>query len=327
MATTIQWGILGLGNIANKFAQDLVKVKGAALHAVGSRDKNKAQQFANTYNAKVCYSSYEELAADPKIQIIYIATPHSLHYENTMMCLNAGKSVLCEKPIGLNSEQAGEMMTLAREKNLFLMEGIWTRFIPATQKVLDLLKEGAIGDIFYIKSDFGFRVTAPPESRLLDPKLGGGALLDIGIYPLYLSLLLLGEPEHLKAEGILDSNGIDLYCAVMGSFKNGVKAVMESSFISNTPTEAFIYGTSGFIHMKSQFHNCREIEVYHNDTKTSKVYSLPITGHGYFHEIMHVQNCLNQGKTESDLLPLGMSLSLSQNLDRIKNLISLKYDA
>ncbi|BAO54023.1 oxidoreductase, C-terminal [Nonlabens marinus S1-08] len=318
---------MGLGKIAHKFAQDLVQVPGANLHAVGSRSEGKAKAFANEYQVTKTYASYEELAKDPELDIIYIATPHSLHFENTMMCLNAGKSVLCEKPIALNAQQAEQMIALAKKKNLFLMEGIWTRFIPATQKVLDLLSEGLIGEIQYIKSDFGFRMSAPPESRLRDPKLGGGALLDIGIYPLYLSLLLLGEPQRLKAEAILDDRGIDTYCAIIGQFAGKAKSVMEASFLSHTQTEAFIYGIKGFIHMKSPFHNCSDIEVTTYETNTTEVYHLPITGNGYFHEIEHVQQCLQQGKTESDLMPQEMSASLMKHLDKIRASIGLEYNA
>jgi predicted dehydrogenase len=326
MNDNIKWGILGLGKIAHTFVQDLVHVPGAQLQAVGSRSLEKAQAFAAMYGASAHYSSYQELAEDPDVDIIYIATPHALHYENTMMCLRHGKSVLCEKPMALNAQQAREMINLAQEKNLFLMQGVWTRFIPATQKVLDLLEQKQIGAISYVKADFGFRVSAPPESRLLDPQLGGGALLDIGIYPLYLSLLLLGEPIDLKAEAILDANGVDRYCSVLGSFKNNAKSVMESSFLSNTPTEAFIYGSKGFIHMKSKFHQCEEIVVHNYESDTDTVYKLPITGNGYSHEIEEIHRCLKSGKTESDLLPHSMSLSLIENLDRIRELIGLKYN-
>ena len=326
MQRVIHWGILGLGKIAHKFARDLTAVPGAKLRSVGSRSASKAAAFAKEYQVDKSYSSYEDLVNDPDLDIIYVATPHALHFENTMMCLNAGKSVLCEKPIALNALQAEQMIGLAKKKNLFLMEGIWTRFIPGTQKVLNLLKEGTIGEVQYMKSDFGFRVSAPPESRLLDPKLGGGALLDIGIYPLYLSLLLLGKPQQIKAEAILDERGIDMYCAMTGRYGGNVISVMEASFLSNTPTEAFIYGSKGCIHLKSQFHNCRDIEVTIYETNTTEAYHLPITGNGYFHEIEHVQGCLLQGKTESDLLPHSMSLSLIQHLDEIRALIGLEYE-
>jgi predicted dehydrogenase len=326
MSDKIKWGILGLGKIAHTFAQDLVNIPEAHLQAVGSRSLEKAKEFATTYSATTYYSSYQELVEDPDIDIIYIATPHALHYENTMMCLYHGKSVLCEKPMAMNAQQAQEMINLAIKKNLFLMQGVWTRFIPATIKVLELLYEKQIGAISYVRADFGFRVNAPPESRLLDPQLGGGALLDIGIYPLYLSLLLLGEPEELKAEAILDANGIDRYCTVLGSFKNHTKSIMECSFLSNTSTEAFIYGSTGFIHMKSKFHQCEEILIHDYDSKTDIVYKLPRTGHGYSHEIEETHRCLKDGKTESDLLPHSMSLSLIKNLDRIRELIGLKYD-
>lgn len=325
MSRVIKWGIMGLGKIAHKFAQDLNLVHNATIAAVGSRSMIKATEFATAYNAIKAYDSYEQLAADPDIDIIYIATPHALHYENTLLCLNHGKSVLCEKPIALNKKQAEEMAALAASKDLFLMEGIWTRFIPATIKLLELIHLKTIGEIQYIKADFGFRVSAPPESRLLDKSLGGGALLDIGIYPLFLSMLLLGEPKSLKAEAILAPNGIDMFCSVIGSFDHNVKAIMESSFLTDTPTEAFIYGNKGYIKMHRKFHQTETLEVHLYKSNTTQKIQLPITGNGYVHEIEHVQEHLQQHKTESDLLPLETSLNLINNLDRIRSLIKLEY--
>lgn len=325
MNNKIRWGIMGLGKIAHKFAQDLKQVDNAVITAVGSRSINKATDFASSYDAKNAYSSYEELAQDPDVDIIYIATPHSLHYKNTLLCLNHGKSVLCEKPFALNEQQAEEMAALARSKNLFLMEGVWTRFIPATQKLLELLEQESIGDLHYLKADFGFIVNAPPESRLVDKNLGGGALLDIGIYPLYLSMLVLGNPIDIKANAILAPNGIDQFCSVIASFPNNTQAVMESSFISNTPTEAFIYGSKGYIKMHRKFHQTEKLELHLYESETTQVFELPIKGNGYVHEIEHVHERLQANATESDLLPLEMSLQLTRHLDRIKELIGLQY--
>ncbi len=326
MKHTINWGILGLGKIAHKFAHDLILVPDAILHAVGSRSQQKAADFAEKYGAHQFYNSYEDLANDTSIDIIYIATPHSFHYEHTLLCLNAGKSVLCEKPIAMNHSEAEEMISLAREKGLFLMEGIWTRFIPATQKVLDLVNSNVIGDLIHMRSDFGFKVSAPPESRLLDPKLGGGALLDIGIYPLYLSMLLMGEPEELTANALIDEIGIDTFTTVTGKFPDNTMAVMEATFLSNSPTEAFIYGTKGCIHMKTPFHHCEQLEITRYPSTESETILLPIEGNGYVHEIEHVMECLKNGKTESDLLPLQGSLSLIRQLDKVRKLIGLDYD-
>jgi len=325
MSNKINWGILGLGKIAHLFAQDLAVVDKAIIKAVGSRSLEKAKTFASKHQVESAYGSYEELATDPDIDIIYIATPHALHYENTLLCLNNGKSVLCEKPMALNAAQAAEMAAVARSKNLFLMEGIWTRFIPATVKMLELIEQQVIGDILYVKADFGFKVTAPPESRLLDKNLGGGSLMDIGIYPLYLSMLILGNPENLKAEAILAPNGIDLFCSILGSFANNKKAILESSFLSNTPTEAVIYGDKGFIKMHRKFHQTERLEIHTYESSTTSIIELPIKGNGYVHEIEHVQKMLLQNKTESDLLPLQTSLDLMENIDKIKAQIGLNY--
>jgi predicted dehydrogenase len=321
----IHWGILGLGKIAHKFAQDLVKVEDAAITAVASRSMDKARVFGKEFNAANVYGSYDELMMDPDVDIIYIATPHSKHYELTMQCLHYGKAVLCEKPIAINARQAKEMVELAREKQLFLMEGLWTRFMTSTIKVLELIKSGAIGELLSVRADFGFKVNASPDSRLLDPNLGGGSLLDVGIYPLYLSLLLLGDMKSMQAIATINDRGIDLTCSILGNHGDGQKSLLESSFVSDTPTEAYIYGKEGHIQMKSRFHHCKSLEVTHYTTGFNKTYDLPYVGNGYTHEILEVHHCLKHNKTQSDLLPLSMSLKLMQHLDSIRSEIKVVY--
>ncbi|NOX85029.1 MAG: Gfo/Idh/MocA family oxidoreductase [Chlorobi bacterium] len=326
MPKKINWGIIGLGSIANTFARDLVRSDKAKLYGVASRDPEKAQKFGKKYKSVKNYGSYEKLAKDPEIDVVYIATPHTLHFENTMMCLQEGKAVLCEKPMGINSKEVETMIEEARSRNVFLMEAIWTRFIPGTEKVLELIRNNQIGDIISIRADFGFKADTNPESRLYNKKLGGGSLLDIGIYPLYLSLLLLGTPVQVKAVARMTKTKVDSYCAMLLDYANGAKAVLESTVEARTPTEAFIYGTKGTVKMHFPFHHTKRISLFQNNKQASKVYHVKYKGNGYYNEIEEVNNCLISGKTESDKLPPSVSMDLIRMIDRVKQEIGLRYD-
>ncbi len=327
MKQQINWGIIGLGKIAHQFAQDINRTDNANLVAVGSRSIDKAKSFAALYHAGSYCDSYKKVAQDSNVDIIYIATPHSFHFEHTLLCLQHDKAVLCEKPMGLDSDEVIQMTQLAQSKGLFLMEGLWTRFMPATQLVLDQINQGTVGSLQYIKADFGFKVNAGPESRLLDKFKGGGALLDIGIYPLFLCRLLLGDPIQLQASAIMADNGIDLMTAIVASYTENTKAILECSFISQTPTEAYIYGTKGFVKMHRKFHQAHQIAIHTYNDATTKVYEVPYNGNGYIHEIEHVHKCLQEGQQQSHLLSHELSIKLSQDMDRVKELIGLSYKA
>ena len=324
MNNKINWGIIGLGNIAHKFASDLKLSQDSVLQGVASRDLGKATAFAKKFGALKAYGSYLELATNPDIDIVYIATPHAMHFENTMMCLEHGKHVLCEKPLGLDAMQAKGMIEKAKEKDLFLMEGLWTRFIPATEKLLDLLSANAIGELLYVRADFGFKPTANPESRIYNKSLGGDSLLDIGIYPIFMSLLTLGVPSSIKATARLSETGIDTFCAMLFDYKNGTKAILESNFEANTPTEAFIHGSKGFIKMHGPFHHAQKLTLQLYGEVAQEII-LPLTGEGYLHEIDEVVACLRNGQIESNKYPHCFSLELSNLLDQVKNKIGLSY--
>jgi len=323
MKKTIKWGIIGLGKIAHKFAADLQLVNNAELYAVASRDLNKAQQFAQKYKAQKTYSSYEELAENSEVDIVYIATPHSFHYENTLMCLKKGKAVLCEKPLGINVQEEQSLIHEAKSRGLFLMEGMWTRFIPATEKLLELLENKTIGDILFVRADFGFKAEYNPESRIFNKKLGGGSLLDIGIYPLYFSLLTLGKPTEIKAMARKASTRVDSYCSVLLDYENNRKASLESTFEAQTPTEAIIYGSKGTIKLHKQFHHTEKISItLFSEEKTIEI---KYKGSGYVHEIEEVNQCLLNGKTESEKYSLQDSLELMSLIDKVKKEIELEY--
>jgi predicted dehydrogenase len=324
--TKIQWGIIGLGKVAQKFADDLAKSEDGVLYAVASRDIAKARAFKETYAPVRSYGSYEDLARDPDIDVVYVATPHSLHFENTMLCLSHGKAVLCEKPMGMDGSEVKIGTAEAVSKNLFLMEAMWTRFIPATEKLIDLLGSGIIGKPLFLHADFGFKTTPDPYGRLFDKRLGGGSLMDIGIYPIFLSLLTLGIPNEIKAMARLTETGVDSYCAVLFDHPSSAKAILESSLEADTPTEAIIYGEKGSIRMHSRFHHSQKISVFENGGSIQD-FELPFEGHGYRFEIEEVNRCLLNNETESRKMPHRMSLDLIGILDRVKEEIGLDYGA
>lgn len=325
MLEKVRWGILGLGNIAGKFVRDLLLIEDAVLQGVASRDITKARIFAEKYGAISVYVGYDALANDPEIDIIYIATPHVFHYEQTMLCLRAGKAVLCEKPMAMNAKEAKTMMDEAKKRNLFLMEGLWTRFIPGIEKVLDLIAKDAIGKIEFLKADFGFKGDGNLESRVYNKFLGAGSLLDIGIYPVYLSLLLLGVPDAIRAIANYTETGVDASCSMLLEYAGGTKAFLESTILADTPVEAFIFGSKGSLKIHSRFHHPKEITIKRND-RNAESFTVEYTGEGYYHEILEVMHCLQQGLIESPKMPHSLSLQLMQVLDRVREKIGLEYD-
>ena len=325
MSEKVRWGILGLGNIAGKFVKDLLLIDNAVLQGVASRDISKARIFAKKYGAIRAYEGYDALANDPDIDIIYIATPHVFHFEQTMLCLRAGKAVLCEKPMAMNAKEAKKMMDEAKKRNIFMMEGLWTRFIPGTEKILDLIANDAIGTIDFIKADFGFKGDGNLESRVYNKSLGAGSLLDIGIYPVYLSLLLLGVPDAIRAIANYTETGVDASCSMLLKYANGAKAYLESTILADTPVEALIYGSKGSLQIHSRFHHSKEITIRQNDG-TTESFTVEYKGEGYYHEILEVMHCLHQGLTESPKMPHSMSLELIQTLDSVREKIGLEYD-
>ena len=324
MEKTINWGIIGPGRIAHKFANDLLLVPDAKLFGVASRDAEKAGNFAAQYGAERHYGNYEELARDPAIDVVYIATPHPFHYLNTMLCLQHGKAVLCEKPFGMNASEVESMVAEARKRNLFLMEAFWTRFIPGTEKLLEILDSGAIGQVQFVTADFGFLGDPDPQKRVHKKALGGGSLLDVGIYPVYLSLLLFDVPKRIRAMASFTQTGVDSLCTMIFDHEAGQKAVLHSSIIANTPTEAIIYGTEGSIRLHARFHHPQHLTITKNDGH-QEIIEISYTGNGYYHEIAEVVKCLQKGLTESKKMPHAMSIDLITTLDRVRREIGLYY--
>lgn len=323
----IRWGILGCGRIAAKFAADLRLVRDAELVAVGARDAARAQLFASAHGAPTSFNSYEELVQSPEVDVIYVATPHGFHHEHTLLCLRHGKAVLCEKALALNLRQVKEMIDEAKMRRVFLMEAFWTKFLPQYQKVLSLVSEGVIGEIRMVHADFGFRPPDPPAQRLYDPALGGGSLLDIGIYPVFLATSLLGRPVNISA--IMDpfDTGVDRQISISLQFDSGALASLSASFEVETPVSATIMGTRGYIHMKNRFHNAScEIELVMGRDAAQRIDVLREEGYGYQFEARHVTECLRDGVTESPVMSFNDSLLLMETLDRIRDRCGIRYD-
>ncbi|MCB0490154.1 MAG: Gfo/Idh/MocA family oxidoreductase [Cyclobacteriaceae bacterium] len=326
MAYKIKWGIMGLGKIAHKLASDLQLSSYAELYGVASRDEQKAKDFGAKHNAAKCYGSYEELTDDPEVDVIYIATPHVFHFENAMLCLKNGKHVLGEKPMGMNAKQVEAMIAEAKSRNLFLMEGIWTRFIPATEKLIELLNQKIIGDILFVRADFGFTSPFNPEGRLYNKKLGGGALLDIGIYPIYFSLLTLGIPTRIQASARMTPTGVDSYCAMLFDYANKTQALLDCTLEADTPTEAYIYGSKGHIKIHNRFHHPEKLSLYRNKELVQEI-EIKHSGFGYLHEIEEVNHCIKNNLIESPKLPHAMSSNLVSVMDQVRREIGLVYDS
>lgn len=310
-----RWGILGIGKIAEKFASDLALLPQARLTAGASRSEDRAADFARRHGAPLHFGSYEALAACPDVDIVYIATPHVSHCEAAMMCLEQGKAVLCEKPLAMNASQVERMMDASARHNAFLMEAVWTRFMPPTLTMLELIQSNAIGQVTAVKADFGFAARYDPEGRLFNPALGGGALLDIGIYPAFLALLVLGIPARIRAASAFGPSGVDEDTGMIFEYDNGALAHLHANIRYDTPIEAQIYGTAGHIHLHSRWHHARELTL-HRKGNAPEVFHFDYPGLGYQFEAAEVMRCLDAGLRESPLLPLDFSLSLAKLLDQ-----------
>ena len=320
----IRWGILGTGAIAAAFATALRQVTDATLFAVGSRSQTSAADFAQTHDVGRAFASYAELAADPDVDVVYIASPHTAHFEHTMLCLGAGKHVLCEKPFALNSTQTEQMVALAKHNGLFLMEAMWMRFIPLIIELRRRVDAGEIGQVRMIQADFGFRAPRNPHSRLFNPELAGGALLDLGIYPLAFSALLLGAPTEITSLANIGTTGVDEQSAYVLKHEGGELSVLASALRTQTSMSAWVYGTDGRIHLPKQFWRAKEMVLYRNEMEPESIH-LPYTGNGYQFEAQEVVDCLRDGKTESEIMPLRDSESLMGTMDTIRRQWGLTY--
>ena len=326
MSFSLRWGIVGPGHIAGKFVEDLHLVDGAQVYAVGSRDMGRAQAFADSLGVAVAYGSYEALFADEQVDIVYIATPHDSHASLTIAALEAGKHVLCEKPFALNRGEADRMVAAAESSGRFLMEAFWSRFNPAVKEVIARAKGGDLGGVRYLNADFAFPADVPPGSRLFDPALGGGALLDIGVYPLFLAYTVLGVPDRITARMIPHPTGVDLHMGMVLEYPSAM-AMLYSGLASRSNMDATISGTKGRIVIEPTWHEADSYRLVPNDEASGDRVLRPKTGRGFFHEIEECHRCIEAGLRESPLWSLNDSLALMGLADRVRECAGLVYPA
>ena len=324
MIDPIRWGIVGTGKIARAFAEALQDTPGAVVAAVASRSLDSAQAFASQFNS-AAFGSYQALADAPGIDIVYIGTPHPMHVRNARMLLNAGKAVLCEKPFTMNRREAEELVALARANKLFLMEAMWTRFMPALAAVRAVIASGEIGQVHQVIADFGFAATTDPAHRVNARALGGGALLDLGIYPLSIAAALLGPVALVKAQAEMGPTGVDIQTAFTMRHEGGGMSLCSCSLKARTPAELTVSGTLGHVRMNTMFHRAASITIATEaGTRTVSTHYL---GNGYVHEALEAGQCLRAGLLESAGMPLDETLALMGVLDTVREQIGLRYPA
>ncbi|HMB99693.1 MAG TPA: Gfo/Idh/MocA family oxidoreductase [Flavobacteriaceae bacterium] len=319
----IRWGIIGLGNIAHKFSQDLLTIEDAELYAVASRTQEKADEFAKKYNATKAYASYEDLANDNNVDAVYIATPHVLHKENTIMCLKKGIAVLCEKPFAMNAQEVEDMIACAKENNTLLMEALWTYFLPHYQYVLNLIENKTYGNVLKLESQFGFFREFNDASRTFNKSLGGGSLLDIGIYPIFTAISTLGIPKQIEASATFFSNGADSLCNMTFHYNNNCKAQLKSTFLANIPTEAIFHCEDATVKINHMFHMPTTVSIIIDGKEDVKDFGYNTIGYNY--EAIHFNQLIREGKKESNIMTFDFSRKIIKILDEVSKIIGLEY--
>jgi predicted dehydrogenase len=319
---TIRWGIIGLGKIAHKFATDLATLENTELVAVASRNQQNANEFAQKYEVKNAYNSYAALAKDANVDAVYIATPHSFHKEHSILCLQHKKAVLCEKPFAMNLQEVTEMITVAKENNVLLMEALWTFFLPHFNYVLEIIKNEKFGKLKSLEADFGFKPSYNSEGRLFKKEIGGGSLLDIGIYPIFAALSTLGVPENIEAKASFFETGADSDCNIIFHYK-GAKATLKSSLLEETKTEAIYTFDSAIVKINTQFHAPTTITIIQG--KYEEIIDFGYKTIGYNFEAEHFNQLLREEKKESDVMTFEFSKNLIRTLDSVRIIIGLEY--
>ncbi len=321
---SIRWGIIAPGRIAHKFASDFSLIHNHSITSVASTNIERARAFADKYKLSSFYGDYREMLVNEKLDIVYIASPHSFHFEQAKMCLDLGISVLCEKPVTIHSGQLKQLLTLAAEKGLFFMEALWTVFLPTYTQIFEKINNGDIGSIIGVKADFGFHMPFDQDSRLFNPSLGGGSLLDIGIYPLLLATLCLGYPDEIKALASLTELKVDdEMIAILNYNKRGL-AQIQSTIRANTTTEAFIFGDNGSIWVPNRWIDSQKFYLLKSNGQEELIHS-PWDGFGYQFQISAVEKCLAQGLSECPLVPHSLSIQLMNQMDEIRKQTGIVY--
>lgn len=319
----VNFAILAAGGIAAKMSYAVSGLKEIHKYAVASRSKERAEHFAKQWGYEKAYGSYEEMLCDPKVELVYVASPHSHHYEHAKMCIEAGKHVLVEKAFTVNAHQARELIALAKEKNVLLVEAMWTRFMPARQMVDDLITEDIIGRIMSVTANLGYDIKH--KERLIKPELAGGALLDLGVYPIQFALMTVKSPlKKISSDAVLSREGVDLMNSITLTFENGVMAVLHSSMMSSTDREGIIYGNNGRIHVHN-INNCEGITVYDKSGKVIKELAVPTQINGYEYEVLACAEAIRNGDLECWQMSHEETMRGMEILDEIRRQWGMQY--
>ncbi len=326
----LRWGVIATGGIAAAVTRDLELLSDADLYAVSSRSQDAADAFAVDYGFARSFgdrdgvAGYERLLADDAVDVVYVATPHAHHHRIVLAALQAGKHVLCEKALTVNAREASELVDLARERGLFLMEAMWSRFLPGMQRAFDIAASGEIGEVKWVGADLGFPAPYSPTSRLWAPRDGGGALLDITIYPLLWALGTLGFPQAVSATGWVNDDGVDAQNALTLGYHHGAQAQLTSSLLAHGPRTATVAGSQGFLQSLGSVNNPKElvVRVGFDDPRTER---FDVVGRGYTYELREVTRCIQQGLTESPVMPLEDSLNTMRLFDGVRAQLGVSY--
>ena len=321
--SNFNWGILGPGGIAKAFATDLKLLDGHSVAAVGSRTLKNAQDFANTFGG-TAYGSFEALVADPSIDAIYVATPHPAHKDNVVLALNAGKPVLCEKPFAVNAKEAQEMVAAAQKNNVAMMEAMWSRFLPHYAQVREIVASGVLGKILTVHADHGQRLADQNIVRLVEPALAGGALLDLGIYPVSFAHMVLGNPTKITASGVLTDKGVDAQTSMIFDYADGAQAVLNTTMIEQTPCRAVVAGVDGWLEIDRVFYTPTSMRVTLFDGSVTE-YPTNYTGHGLREQAEAFKKLVQSGHTQSAILNWKDTVDIMQTLDSVRSQIGLRY--
>ena len=324
MSQEFKWGILGTGGIARAFARDLSFLNNHIVAAVGSRTKEGAEEFSMEFPGCTAHGSYEELVTDPNIDAIYVATPHPMHVTHTVLALNAGKPVLCEKPFSINAAESRKMIEASIENNVALLEAMWMRFLPHIFTVRKILASGILGEIVSVTADHGQRLADQGIPRLIEPSLAGGALLDLGIYPVSFAHMVLGVPESIQAEAVMTEKGVDASTSMLFTYKSGAQAILTTTMIAQTPCRAVISGLNGWLEIDRTFYNPAGMRVHLFDGTTTE-YPSDYQGHGLSEQAIEFEKIVRSGRYESEHLTHKHTLEIMELMDEIRNKIGLKY--
>jgi predicted dehydrogenase len=319
-----RWGILGTGGIARQFTQDLL-LAGHAVTAVGSRTRENAEWFAARFGLPAAHASYESLVADPRVDIVYVATPHPFHHPNAMLALEAGKHVLVEKPFTLNAAQARHLVTVAAGQRLLALEAMWTRWLPHMTRLRAIVAAGTIGEPRSMSADHTQRLPEDPGHRLNALELGGGALLDLGVYPVSFASDLFGAPQSVQAVATFKETGADAQVATMFRYPGGQIATTYSASVSRGPNVAVVLGTGGRIEVDSVWYTATGLRVYDGSGTLIEEARPPVAGRGMQYQAAEAERLIGEGRTASDILPPQETVAIMATLDTVRDQIGLRY--